>query len=75
MLCKKLQTAVMWITDREKGGVFHPGESCTNTVEPVLEMLWEKHPEDRAPFVRSLDDYSHRSPEMIHLDLTEDTVM
>ena len=32
----KLRSAVIWATNRQKGGVFHPGDTCPRTGQPVL---------------------------------------
>ena len=34
-----LRSAVQWILDREQGGVFQPGDTCTKTGETVLQVL------------------------------------
>ena len=41
----KLWMAVWWIAERYKGGVFHLGDAWTKTVDIVLGMLRDKHPE------------------------------
>ena len=38
----KLLTAVRWITERETGGVFQPGERCTKMGDQVMEVLRAK---------------------------------
>ena len=50
-------------------------DACTNTVEPVLEVLWAKHPEACAPLDISLDAYPGLPPELIHIDMTDDKVI
>ena len=45
----KLWTAVLWITERETGGVFQPGDRWTKTGYKVMEVLRDKHPEARTP--------------------------
>ena len=35
----KLQSVLRWITDRGKGGVFKPEETCSKKGQPVLEVL------------------------------------
>ena len=56
----KLQTLVRWITDIETGGVLQPGDMCTKTGGPVMEVLRTKHPEAQTPTAASLDSYSGR---------------
>ena len=43
VLCDILQYAVQWMTDREKGGVYHPKDACIKMGNKVLEVLCEKH--------------------------------
>ena len=50
------------ITDQEKGYVIQLSGACYKTDEPVLDMLREKHPEDRAISDRSSDAYPFRPP-------------
>ena len=71
----KLWTAVRWITERETGGVLHPGYMCTKTGNGVMEVLRTKQPEARTPTAASLDHYKRRPPELTPVDITEDTVM
>ena len=42
VLRRKLLTAVKWITERETGGVFQPGERCTKMGDQVMEVLHAK---------------------------------
>ena len=70
----KLWTAVRWITERETGGVFQPGERCTKTGDRVMEVLCSKHPEARTPTAASLDSYPDRPPELTPVVITDDTV-
>ena len=53
----KLQTAVRWNTEHEKGGILIPGEQFTNTGERVLDVLRTKHPDARPPYAACLDAY------------------
>ena len=32
----KLQNAVRWIKEREKGGLMQPGDACSNTGKPIM---------------------------------------
>ena len=36
MLRGKLQLTVLWLKEMEKGGVFHPEDTCSNTGQPIL---------------------------------------
>ena len=45
----KLRTAVIWITEHEKGGVLQPEGHCTKTGYRVLEVLHAKNPDARPP--------------------------
>ena len=58
----------------EAGGVLHPGERCTKTGERVMEVLRTKHPEARTPTASILELYPGRSPELVTVDITDDTV-
>ena len=50
----KMCLAVFWMTEREKGGVLHPEETCTKTGKFILEVLRSKHPEARPLTAQSL---------------------
>ena len=41
----------------------------------VMEVLRDKHPQARAPAAASLDSYLDRTPELVPVDITDDTVM
>ena len=41
----KLRSEVWWITDRDKGGLFQPEETCPKTGLPILDVLRSKQPE------------------------------
>ena len=71
----KLRAVVWWITERETGGVPQPAERCTNTGERVMEVLRTKHPEAHSQTTASLDLYLDRLPELVPVDITDDTVM
>ena len=51
----KLRSAVRWITERETGGLFQPGERCEKTGDRVLEVISAKHPEARTPTAACLE--------------------
>ena len=64
VLRRKLRTAVMWITERETGGVLQPGDRCTKTGDQVMEVLRAKHPEAQTPTTARLDSYPDRPLEL-----------
>ena len=70
----KLRSAVRWITERETGGVLHPGDQCNKTGYRVLEVLRAKHPEARTPTAACLTSYTGCPPELTLVDITNDTV-
>ena len=74
VLWGKLRTAVIWIMDRETGGVLQAGERCTKTGDRVMEVLRAKHPESRTPTAASLYSYPERPPELVPVEITDDTV-
>ena len=71
----KLRIAVRWIKERKTVGVLQPGYRCTKTGEKVMEVLCTKHQEARTPTSDSLDSYPDRPPELVPVDITDDTVM
>ena len=48
---------------------------CTNTGEGVMEVLHIKHPDACPPTAASLDTYPERRPEIVPVDITNDTVV
>ena len=70
----KLRTAVRWKTERETGGILHPGDWCTKTGDWLMEVLCSKKPEARKPNAVSLDLYPNRPMELIPVDITDDMV-
>ena len=44
-----LRTAVRNLTDGVRGGVLGPEDLCTKTGRPVIEVLRDKHPDQRLP--------------------------
>ena len=70
----KFRTAVRWITDRETGGILQSGERCKKMGERVMEVLRTKHPEACTPTASSLDSYSDRPPDLVPVDITDNTV-
>ena len=62
---------VMWITERDTGGVLQTEELYTKTGERGMEMLHTKHPDERTPYVASLDTYLDRPLELVPMDITE----
>ena len=70
----KLRTAVQWITERETGGILKPEYMCKKTGGSVVEVLSTKHPEACPPTATSLDSYPDRPPDLVPVDITNDTV-
>ena len=70
----KLRTAVIWIREREKGGVLQPEGHCTKTGDRVLEVLHAKQPDARPPSAACLDAYLGPPPDMVPVDITDDVV-
>ena len=56
-------------------GVLQPGERYTKTGGRVMEVLRTKHQEANSPTSDSLDSYPDRPPELVPVDVTDDTVM
>ena len=74
VLRRKLRTAVRWITERKTRGVLQPAELCTKNGERVMELLHTKHPKVCPLAAASLESYSDRPPELLPVDITNDTV-
>ena len=53
----KLSSDVWWITEREKGSVFQPGDIFPKTGKPVLDVLHLEHLGARSPTAGSFKDY------------------
>ena len=68
----KLRSAVRCITERETGGVLHPGGRCEKTGYRVLEVLRAKHQEARTPTAACLTSYTGCPPELTPVDITDD---
>ena len=66
---------VRWINEREKGGIMHPGDACSNTGKPVLDVIVSKQPEAHAPSSTSLDAYPGRPPELVPVNFLDGTVI
>ena len=64
----------MWIKEQETGGVLQLVEICTKTGERVMEVMRTKHPDSRPSSTASLDTYSDRPPELVPMDITNNTV-
>ena len=54
--------------------MLQPAEQCTKTGWRVMEVLRTKHPKARSPTVASLDLYLDRPPEIVPVDITNNTV-
>ena len=65
---------VLWITERDTGGVIQTEELCTKTGERGVEVLRTKHLDARPPYAASLDKYPDRPLELVPMDITEKTV-
>ena len=65
---------VRYITEQDMGGVLQPGERCTKTGDQVVEVLREKHPEARAPTLSSIYSYPNQPPELVPVEITDNTV-
>ena len=74
VLLGKLRTAVRWIMERDTGGVLQPAELCTKTWEKFMEVLRTKQPDARTPTGAIMDIYPDRPPELVPVDITENTV-
>ena len=74
----KLWQAVYRATYREGGGCLFSDDQRTNTSRPVVEVLWEKHPDICVPPVENprcaAFEKSGEVPETAPLDFTEDYV-
>ena len=49
VLLGKLLQAVRRATNREREVYLFPDDQCTKTGRPVVEFLWEKHPDMCVP--------------------------
>ena len=67
----KLQAAVRWITEREKGGILLPDEKDEKTGDTVLDVLQSKHPEAQIPDAKNFKAYE-TCPDLPDLDITEE---
>ena len=54
--------------------MLQPAERCTKTGEKVMEVLRTKRPEARPPIAASLDLYQDLPPEIVPVDITDNTV-
>ena len=70
----KLHRSVRLITEREIGRLIRLAERCTKTGERVMEVLRTKHPEALPKKLVSLYTYPDRPPEIISVDITNNTV-
>ena len=70
----KLWTAVWCITEKETGGVLWTAERRNKTGGRLMEMLHTKHPEAHPPTAASLDSYPDLPPELVPVDITNNTV-
>ena len=61
----------IWIAEREKGGLFQPGDTFPKTGQPVLGVFPLKHPEVCPPTVQILQSYGGKPPAMVPVDITD----
>ena len=54
--------------------MLQPTELCTKTGDRVMGLLHTKHPDSRPPTAASLDTYPDRPPELVPVDITDNTV-
>ena len=66
----KLRSAIWRITNREKGRVFHTGDICPRTGNPVLEVLHSKPPGSQPLTAGILEAYKGQPPAFIPVDVT-----
>ena len=64
----KLWYEVWWITERDKGGLLQPEETCPQTHLTFLDILQSNHPKSLTPSVHSIEDYGGKPPEMVPVD-------
>ena len=74
VLSGKLRLFIQWITDRDKGRVFHPGGICLKTGKPVIDVLRLKHPGARLPTMVSFKAYGDQPPAFMSVEITNETV-
>ena len=54
--------------------MLQPGDRCKKTGDRVLEVLCAKHPDARTPTAACLRSYTGRPPELIAVDIIDDTM-
>ena len=57
VLRRTLQSEVCCITEREKGGVIQPKDTCPKIGQHILDVLCLNHPESCPPTAQSLKAY------------------
>ena len=70
----RLRQAVRTLTSRDGGPVLQPSDRCTKTNRPVIDVLRDKHPPLRMPDGQSELFTGDDLPDVIDIDITEDTV-
>ena len=70
----KLRAAVRSVTECGRGCLYQPGDKCTKTGRPVLDILREKHPEARIPAEKDFDVYPN-TPDSIGIFVFEEDVV
>ena len=71
LLQGKFCSAVRWIVDRERGGVYQTSETCSKNGETIMEMLWSKLQEAHPSSDASLKRYMGMLLSMVPLDIME----
>ena len=74
VLWGNLRSAVIWITDREKGGEFQLGDTCLKTGQTVLEVIRPNHPKAYPLTASILESYGGKPTAMVPMDITDTTV-
>ena len=74
MLRGELQSAVRWITERKKGGVPHPEDTCPKIGQTVLDVLRSNKTEAHPTTAQSLEAYSRKPLAMVSVYITDTKV-
>ena len=57
VLCGKVRAAVWMVTVRGTGGPYRPNNLDSKSGRPVIDVLWDKHPECVVPSEEDFDAY------------------
>ena len=55
------------------GGVLQIEEHCIKQKERMMDILHTRHPDTRRPSSASIESYTDRPPELVPMDITENT--